>query len=268
MTKFLKTVLFGASALSIALAGPIQAVSLLEDATMGTIIDFKDERFAVCRGETRCTVEGLTVQAFKFPGEAAGDPSMGQPGTLYWDDADGFGVMGGGQDDEIDPDELIVIEFAESWFVKEVRLSDLYFDPSGRDSENGEKAILSLITDAGAMEAIAVTSTVELPLIEYNALLKSPACAVPSARLLEVEHTDIEVIIDPKIVMAGMGAAGMSMDEAVITRHYTSLQQARGDINGQKVAELMSTDMKVSRVEFRAENKENNDFSIELIVLY
>lgn len=268
MIKHLKTIFLGAGALGFVLAGPTQAVTLLDDASKGTFIDFKDERFAVCKGETRCTVNGVTIEAFKFPGQAAGDSSVGQPGMLYWDNSDGFGVMGGGQDDEIDPDELIVVEFARGRIVKEVRLSDLYFDTTGRDSANGEKALLRLITVSGSIEAIAVKSSVKLPMIEYNSLRKAPACAVPSSRLLEVEHTDTEVIIDPNIVMAGMGAAGMSMDEAVITRHYTTLEQPRGDINGQQVAELMADDMMVSRVEFRAENKEDNDYSVELILFY
>ena len=60
-------------------------------------------------------------------------------GLLYWDPIDGFGVLGCGQDDEIDFNERIVVTFNTLKAVEKVWLTDLFVGESERYSSIQER---------------------------------------------------------------------------------------------------------------------------------
>jgi hypothetical protein len=104
-------------------------------------IDFRTGSFSGCGGLNACTgTVGTDVDVLvtAFP----------DTGGLFWAADDGFGVIGGFQDDEIDPFESVTVNFTDgprlvtgAWFT------DIFSDSGG--AAGPEEAIVMLFLGAG-----------------------------------------------------------------------------------------------------------------------
>jgi len=106
------------------------------DEQMAGEVDFRDLAFAGCAGKTECSVS-LTLP--EKSGEASVDLSLiisaehntgilggWFPAEIYWDPVDGFGVMGGGQNDEIDFNERLTIQLDTPARLGGMWMSDMF----------------------------------------------------------------------------------------------------------------------------------------------
>lgn len=122
------------------------------DADLRGQLDFRDVAFESCFGQQQCFAQGVTITAER----RAADGLEWIAAELYWDPLDGFGVMGGGQNDEIDFDERILVTFEGTKEgtvnVERVWLSDIFI---GEDQRYGT------IDPAGApdVETAVIQST-------------------------------------------------------------------------------------------------------------
>jgi hypothetical protein len=112
--------------------------------------DFRDVAFSGCFEQSECFALGVTITAERRDNDGV----TWVPAQLYWDPVDGIGVMAGGQNDEIDFDERVLIRFegikGGTANLERVWLSDIFIgeddrygnsDPAG--PEDVEVAILS-----------------------------------------------------------------------------------------------------------------------------
>lgn len=136
-------------------------------------LDFRDLSFQVCFEQTTCTVDGVTVEAYRIDSET----EEREPERIYWDPVDGFGVMDGGQNDEIDFDEILVVKFPEPRTVSTLWLSDMFSSEHktyggasviGRDVEY---ARIEWVLDEAIVAEHRVSSEVDLPADPFNKLL-------------------------------------------------------------------------------------------------
>jgi hypothetical protein len=139
-------------------------------------IDFRDVSFSECFEQPQCFAQGVTVTAER----RAEDGQTWVSAQLYWDPIDGFGVMAGGQNDEIDFDERLIVRFegtkGATVNIERVWLSDIFIeederygnqDPAGTDDV--EVAVIqSLFANALVDEAIVDGANV-LPEDQFNA---------------------------------------------------------------------------------------------------
>lgn len=104
--------------------------------------DFRDVAFSGCFGQSECFALGVTITAERRDN----DGENWIPAQLYWDPVDGIGVMAGGQNDEIDFDERVLVTFegvkGGTVNIDRVWLSDIFIgederygnsDPAGPD---------------------------------------------------------------------------------------------------------------------------------------
>lgn len=139
-------------------------------------LDFRDVAFADCFEQPTCTVLGLTITAERR--EVDGETWVSA--QIYWDPVDGFGVIAGGQNDEIDFDERLLVTFegikGGTVNIERAWLSDIFIgederygnnDPAGNDDV--EVAVIQSMW-AGSMvaEEIADGANV-LPPDPFNA---------------------------------------------------------------------------------------------------
>lgn len=115
----------------------------LIDRDLSGQLDFRDVAFADCFEQPQCTVFGVNIVAER----RAADGETWVPAQLYWDPVDGIGVMAGGQNDEIDFDERVLVSFQSvdksgTINIARVWLSDIFIgeddrygnsDPAGAD---------------------------------------------------------------------------------------------------------------------------------------
>ncbi|MEM9583039.1 MAG: hypothetical protein AAGA08_07975 [Pseudomonadota bacterium] len=111
------------------------------DRELADQLDFRTNSFASCFGVPVCEIDGVTVQAFTKP---ATDKDW-EEGLIYWDPVDGLGVMQGGQDDEIDFNERLLITLDDPQEIDRIWLSDLFIgegarvEPRVTDEETAEE---------------------------------------------------------------------------------------------------------------------------------
>lgn len=96
--------------------------------------DFRDTAFSDCFEQTECFALGVTIN-----GERRDEDDVTWvPAPLYWDPVDGIGVLAGGQNDEIDFDERVLITFPGTKDgtvnVERIWLSDIFI---GEDERYG-----------------------------------------------------------------------------------------------------------------------------------
>jgi hypothetical protein len=124
-------------ALSVLLfGGAAQAISFSPN------VDFRDSDFVPGHGSSSFSATydgyGLTLEAMKFTGGG-----LLSSGSLYWQDEDGFGIRSsdGYDRDEVENSEMLRVNFASSYFVDSVLVTDLYFErgyaETGRYSVDG-----------------------------------------------------------------------------------------------------------------------------------
>lgn len=133
-----------------ALAAAVPQLALAQAEEPGLIdrdlsgqLDFRDVAFAGCFEQPQCLALGVTITAERRDM----DGETWVPAQLYWDPVDGIGVMAGGQNDEIDFDERVLVSFQSAGKggtinIARVWLSDIFIgederygnsDPAGAD---------------------------------------------------------------------------------------------------------------------------------------
>ncbi|MCU4652075.1 hypothetical protein N8I71_04495 [Roseibacterium sp. SDUM158016] len=163
------------------LVGPGIAVSqtldasIIDDDLRGQI-DFRDVSFQDCFEQPQCSAQGVTITAER----RGNDGVTWVPAQIYWDPVDGVAVMAGGQNDEIDFDERLLIVFdgtkEGTINIERVWLSDIFIgederygsiDPAG--DEDVEVAVIqSMFANSMVAEAIVDGANV-LPPDPFNA---------------------------------------------------------------------------------------------------
>ena len=233
----------------------------------GFLLDFKKPLFSSCAFRSECIIAGIKVSAFRTAnGEDLIENAELRPAILHWDNIDGLGVIGGKEDDEIDPDEMIIMELPASRAIKMFNLSDLFLGSEGRDSAGGEWATIFTYGNESTVNRYDLQGGVALPDQEFNLWGGLPPGRVPGRGYEEVDFPIVKVILDLDMARAGLRAAGLSDKEAVITSYQTILRAIKRPENGeQEHAIEASQDLLVNRIEFLALQRENNDYSIESI---
>lgn len=107
-------------------------------------VDFRDTHFQAADNQHSfsTTVDGIqfTLTAWEIGG-AGGDV----PRLLWWDPVDGIGIRGG-EEDEIDENEMLIIEFANTIGLSHVFLSDLFAAEGAGGSPYHEVGAMQLDT--------------------------------------------------------------------------------------------------------------------------
>jgi hypothetical protein len=106
------------------------------DSQLEDNVDFRSLAFAECFGQTSCDVDlvlpsstaGDTMEVtLSIAAEKDGDFLNGWvPAEIYWDPIDGFGIMGGGQNDEIDFNERLTVSLSTPLDVSGIWFSDMF----------------------------------------------------------------------------------------------------------------------------------------------
>lgn len=161
-------------------------------------LDFRDSAYSVCLDQTTCTVGDVTVSAFR-----AGADGAERPANIYWDPIDGLGVLDGGQNDEIDFDETLVVKLNRPASVSAVWLSDLFQHEAGNyggqaiTEGDGEVARIDLRSGGASRNQVIVNSEVDLPPQMFNAVVD------PSIFHMDGDLLERVVINNDKISLVG-----------------------------------------------------------------
>ncbi|MFY0666061.1 MAG: hypothetical protein JXQ97_15665 [Natronospirillum sp.] len=139
-------------------------------------LDFRDVSFRTCFDQTSCTVGDVTIEGFRQ--DAITQEWL--PTEIYWDPIDGLGILGGAQNDEIDVDERLVVNFAEPVEVNRLWLSDLFISEHGRYggfnsfTENIEFANVEFYDEgAQSMMQMQISGVVNLPRDPFNETVRA-----------------------------------------------------------------------------------------------
>lgn len=85
-------------------------------------VDFRQIEWRACFRASQCKIGGVEIIA-----EArSSDTQDWEPAQLYWGPIDGFGVIGNGQDDEIDFNERIILNLDEARPFEGIWFSDIF----------------------------------------------------------------------------------------------------------------------------------------------
>lgn len=105
-------------------------------------VDFRSTDFAAAdqQHSYTITVDGIEMTISAFSIDADGNKTAS---SLWWDDIDGLGVRGD-EDDEVDPNEQLLIEFGEAIGISHIFLSDLFMDEEWNGLLYDETADISL----------------------------------------------------------------------------------------------------------------------------
>ena len=138
--------------------------------------DFRDMAFAECFEQPVCVALGLTITAERR--DLDGETWV--PAQIYWDPVDGFGVMAGGQNDEIDFDERLLVSFegfkGATVNIERAWLSDIFIgedarygnnDPAG--NEDVEVAVIQSLWAGDIVAEAIVDGANVLPPDPFNA---------------------------------------------------------------------------------------------------
>jgi len=106
------------------------------DSQLENNVDFRSLAFTECFGQTSCEVDlvlpgstagGTMEVTLSIAAEKDGDFLNGWvPAEIYWDPIDGFGIMGGGQNDEIDFNERLTVSLSTPLDVSGIWFSDMF----------------------------------------------------------------------------------------------------------------------------------------------
>jgi hypothetical protein len=138
-------------------------------------VDLRTARYSICLDQQECSIDGLTIVAQRR--DEVGGTWM--PATIYWDPVDGIGVKDGGQNDEIDFDERIVVRWGQDVPVEKIWLSDLFEGEDARygsgltpqiadESEDAEIAQIDLSRDGSVLDSLVVVGNTRLPWEPFN----------------------------------------------------------------------------------------------------
>ena len=172
--------LFSASAAEAAFSEPPQ-------------VDFRDPIFAAADGQhsfmstftTEGTVIEFTLKAFVV-GSGSGDGAA----LLWWDPVDGIGIRGGNQNDEIDENETLLIQFSQTIGLSHVFFSDFFA---------GEHVDTTIFNESGLLQLDTQTSPIFL---DAGALLSTDGNKANGEAVLELD----KIIPVNEILLRGFGA--------------------------------------------------------------
>lgn len=115
----------GAGMLYLAVAGPAGAVA----------IDFRNHRFAPAPDLNHHTVDN---RGYSFSFDTLHIAGMHPNGSLSWNEADGFGIIGAGwENDEIEFPEVLSLSFGETLYVEQLFVTNLFIEHDGIRPERG-----------------------------------------------------------------------------------------------------------------------------------
>ena len=194
-----KTTLLGV-AVGLGAVVPGQAMSeAVIDAELATQVDFRTDAFSTCAQRPTCTVNGITLTAERRKTLQ----SPWEPAELYWGPVDGLGVLDGAQNDEIDFDERLIVEFDTTTLVDGIWLSDLFQLEDGRygsgqtlrvegQPEDAEIAGISLLISDIEVSTLLISGQDALPIDPFNELVSE----------IYTEDGDLErrILIDQEVV--------------------------------------------------------------------
>lgn len=155
-----------------ALAEAPGAAPSLIDTDLAGGLDLRLPKYEVCLDKTACVVDGLSVAAFRLDVTGAWVPA-----PIYWDPIDGFGVIGSGQNDEIDHDEKLELAFATPVTVSGLWLSDLFVGEAARygagqaGKDDAETARADLALADGQTMPLSISGNTALPDVSFNTLI-------------------------------------------------------------------------------------------------
>lgn len=139
-------------------------------------LDFRDLAFEICFGEPFCRVRGFEVFAYRK--DSSDD--FWRSALLYWDPIDGLGILQGGQDDEIDFNERLLVKFPRQRGVDSIWLTDIFrledkrygieSDVAGTE-EDLEIAGIELKRGIRLVSELRVSAERELPNTEFNEII-------------------------------------------------------------------------------------------------
>ena len=158
----------------------------LIDLSLDGQVDFRRIEFSKCFEQPECKVEvslpataeleeqlvTVTMRAER----SGGLLDVWREALLYWDPVDGVGVIGGGQNDEIDFDERIVVSVDESLTLGGIWFSDMFvfeqvnYGASSLIQDDLEAADVVGFLEGEQVFESRVTGEVALPDDPFNAL--------------------------------------------------------------------------------------------------
>jgi len=219
MTLALSSARFLTIAASVAFLGSsVQGQTLAPiDIELAGNLDFRAESFGACFGLPSCVVGGITISAERREDQSA--PWM--PAKLYWDPIDGFGVQDGGQNDEIDFNERLVVAFEQPRGIARIWLSDLFISEdlrygssqadivTGRP-EDAEYAAIAFQIGGETVGNMTVSGLSRLPWAQFNQEVDLRFREDGDLRRRIVINNDVITIVVPgnDIVLRAPSAAG------------------------------------------------------------
>jgi len=226
LTRF-AAVISTASALGIGGSAYAQNASLIDTQLDGQL-DFRSTDFKGCFKKTTCTVDGYEI--FAYHRLSSQEPWL--PAPIYWDPVDGVGVLGGGQDDEIDFNERLVVNLPSPRIISSVWLSDLFIEEQKRyaldndevvSPSNFETAGITLFKNTDVLTTFYVNGQVRLPDDPFNKSVNDQ---------IFVENGDMNnrLIVDgltASLIVPGAGAEGKT---AIVPVVIGKVEQAKKDL--------------------------------------
>lgn len=166
--------------LALSAAGMAQADLATIDSELRSGIDFRHIDYRVCEDRQTCKVGQVQLAAQRRDG--SDDAWVDQNAQLYCHPVDGIGVQGGGQNDEIDFEERIVVTFDTTVSVDKIWFSDLFRDEDSRYGagvtdrvqgapEDAETAGVQFVRQAEVLFNQIISANDPLPEDPFNEML-------------------------------------------------------------------------------------------------
>lgn len=203
--------------IAVASGASAQQIAAPIDRDLSGQVDFRSTAYAPCFEQPTCTIDSVSISAFR---ENADGQTV--PANIYWDPVDGLGVMGGGQNDEIDFDETLIVRFNGDVTVTGVWLSDLFqkevdrYGGQATGEANAEVAQINFINGGVSRSQLIVNAEEALPPRMFNAAV-APSVFSKKGDLFQrvvVGQNDVTVVSASGSIKAGSMTGDGSLVEA------------------------------------------------------
>lgn len=218
----------------IAVAAGSPAMSQVEDA--GSIdtdlrgqLDFRTDPFSDCFEQYQCFVQGITITAERRDVDGV----TWIPAQMYWDPVDGLGVTAGGQNDEIDFDERLLVTFegmkGATINIERVWLSDIFVGEDSRygnsDPAGPEDVEVAVIQSFFATEIVD-----EVNADGSNVLPPDPFNEDVVAQFVEAGDLFRRVVIDEDAINVVVPSSDGGADTQLLTFEISSVDEDKLDL--------------------------------------